>query len=86
MAYLELEACSEHCQTSTMASFVKVLLPGTLKKSSYISRKWNSLALLLRNFLYFLKRNLFFIPGNGNHEIVPYVSGKIKKNTVNKKE
>ena len=28
-------------------------------KSSYIFRKWNFLALILRNFLYFLKRKLF---------------------------
>ena len=28
-------------------------------KSSYIFRKWNFLALMLRDFLYFLKRKLF---------------------------
>lgn len=34
------------------------------KKSSNIFRKWNFLALILRNFLYFLKRKLFSISGN----------------------
>lgn len=34
------------------------------KKSSNIFRKWNFLALILRNFLYFLKRKLFYISGN----------------------
>ena len=35
------------------------------KKSSNIFRKWNFLALILRNFLYFLKRKLSYISGNG---------------------
>ena len=59
MTYLEIEAYSENCQTSTMEFFAKKWLPSALKKSSYIFGKWNFLALVLRNFLYFLKRNLF---------------------------
>ena len=54
----------------------KMQLPSTLfsskfekkvasKKSSNIFRKWNFLALILRNFLYFLKRKLSYISGNG---------------------
>ena len=57
------------------------LLAGELKNSLYF-KKWNFLALILRN-LYFLKRKLFyisgnetfFILGNGNPEKIPYISG-----------
>ena len=39
-------------------------------------KKWNFLALILRNVLYFLKRKLFYISGNGNPEIILYILGK----------
>ena len=41
------------------ATFCKKQQHSALKKSSYIFRKWNFLALVLRNFLYFLKINFF---------------------------
>ena len=39
------------------------------KKRSYIFRKWNFLALILRNFLHFLERKEI-----GNPENIPYIS------------
>ena len=41
MTYLEIEAYSENCQTSTMEFFAKKWLPSALKKSPYIFGKWN---------------------------------------------
>ena len=49
----------EHCQTFTMERLAKRYLPSALKKNSCIFRKWNFLALVLRNYLYFLKRKIF---------------------------
>ena len=48
------------------------------KKRSYISLyfgKWNFLALILKNFLYFLKRNLFLYFGKRKLRKIPYISG-----------
>ena len=44
------------------------------KKRSYIFRKWNFLALKLRNFLHFLERKEI-----GNPENIPYISGSTSK-------
>ena len=37
--------------------------------------KWNFLALILKDFLYFLKRKLCYISENGNSEKIPYILG-----------
>ena len=53
-------------------------LPTFSKKSSYVFlyfAKWNFLALIVGNFLYFLKESFSHISGNRNPEKISYILG-----------
>ena len=61
LLYSEPEAYSKYCQKSTMERFAKIATVALFKRKLDISaslyfRKWNFLALIIRNFLFFLKK------------------------------